>query len=99
MSVPQSEGPVYTLDELATYFASPSPRKPLLNVVSLDLANTLLHDMVMRCNSLNIMNLIRFFSRFLDAIQRTPIAIPIFSCSHCAYKHFLVYACLGFVVL
>ncbi|KAG0559216.1 hypothetical protein KC19_10G087900 [Ceratodon purpureus] len=42
----QSEGPVYTLDELATYFASPSPRKPLLNVVSLDLANTLLHDMV-----------------------------------------------------
>lgn len=43
----QSEGPVYTMDELAEYFASPSPRKPLLNVVSLDLANTKLHDMVM----------------------------------------------------
>ncbi|KAG0567360.1 hypothetical protein KC19_7G129300 [Ceratodon purpureus] len=42
----QSEGPVYTMDELAAYFASPSPRKPLLNVVSLDLANTLLHDLV-----------------------------------------------------
>lgn len=42
----QSEGPVYTMDELAAYFASPSPRKPLLNVVSLDLANTKLHDMV-----------------------------------------------------
>lgn len=44
----QSEGPVYTMDELAAYFASPSPRKPLLNVVSLDLANTLLHDLVIR---------------------------------------------------
>lgn len=42
----QSEGPVYTMDELAAYFASPSPRKPLLNIVSLDLANTSLHDMV-----------------------------------------------------
>lgn len=46
LSMSQSEGPVYTMDELAAYFASPSPRKPLLNVVSLDLANTKLHDMV-----------------------------------------------------
>jgi hypothetical protein len=42
----QSEGPIYTMDEWATYFASPTPRKPLLNVVSLDLANTKLHDLV-----------------------------------------------------
>ncbi|CAM6048956.1 unnamed protein product [Sphagnum compactum] len=42
----QSEGPIYTMDEWATYFASPAPRKPLLNVVSLDLANTKLHDLV-----------------------------------------------------
>lgn len=50
----QSEGPVYTMDELAAYFATPSPRKPLLNVVSLDLANTSLHDMVFSSLSLFI---------------------------------------------
>lgn len=72
----QSEGSVYTLEELAMYFASPSPRKPLLNVVSLDLANTLLRDMVMRCNvddpsvesSLHYESYKFFFSCFLNAI-------------------------------
>ncbi|KAG6547255.1 hypothetical protein Mapa_011191 [Marchantia paleacea] len=42
----QSEGPIYTMQEWVEYFASPSPRKPLLNVVSLDLANTALQAMV-----------------------------------------------------
>ncbi|KAL3696166.1 hypothetical protein R1sor_010242 [Riccia sorocarpa] len=42
----QSEGPVYSMQEWVEYFATPSPRKPLLNVVSLDLANTALQEMV-----------------------------------------------------
>eukprot|EP00249_Psilotum_nudum_P020856 c27877_g1_i2 orf=388-2019(-) len=42
----QSEGPVYSMEEWVTYFTSPSPRKPLLNVVSLDLSETPLQDMI-----------------------------------------------------
>lgn len=42
----QSEGPVYSMEDWVSYFLSPAPRKPLLNVVSLDLADTPLQNMV-----------------------------------------------------
>lgn len=42
----QSEGPVYSMEEWVFYFLSPNPRKPLLNVVSLDLSETPLQHMV-----------------------------------------------------
>lgn len=42
----QSEGPVYSMEEWVSYFLSPSPRKPLLNVVSLDLSDTPLQNLV-----------------------------------------------------
>ncbi|CAM6104093.1 unnamed protein product [Calypogeia fissa] len=44
--VTQSEGPMYTMQEWVEYFAASSPRKPLLNVVSLVLDNTSLQEMV-----------------------------------------------------
>eukprot|EP00250_Pteridium_aquilinum_P015933 c22846_g1_i2 orf=290-1000(+) len=42
----QLEGPVYSMEDWVSYFLSPAPRKPLLNVVSLDLAETPLQNMV-----------------------------------------------------
>ncbi|XP_024528476.1 jmjC domain-containing histone demethylation protein 1 [Selaginella moellendorffii] len=42
----QAEGPVYAMEDWVSYFSSPNPKKPLLNVVSLDLANTPLQKMV-----------------------------------------------------
>ncbi|KAJ7543485.1 hypothetical protein O6H91_09G040100 [Diphasiastrum complanatum] len=42
----QSEGPAYTMEEWVKYFSTPSPKKPLLNVVSLDLASTKLQNLI-----------------------------------------------------
>ncbi|KAI5064597.1 hypothetical protein GOP47_0021267 [Adiantum capillus-veneris] len=42
----QLEGPVYSMEDWVSYFYSSAPRKPLLNVVSLDLAETPLQNMV-----------------------------------------------------
>lgn len=42
----QLEGPVYSMEDWVSYYLSPAPRKPLLNVVSLDLADSPLQNMV-----------------------------------------------------
>lgn len=42
----QLEGPVYSMKDWVSYYSSPAPRKALLNVVSLDLAETPLRNMV-----------------------------------------------------